>query len=394
MSAHAMLGPSSAKRWLTCTPSAALEATFPPSSSKFADEGTLAHKLAELMLKKHFTAMRPSSYKLNLAKIMEDPLYQPEMMQYISGYVEQIKAAFAEAKAVCEDPLIAFEKRLDFSEYVPDGWGTGDVIIISDGQMQVIDLKYGKGVPVDAVDNPQCRLYGLGAVLEFSVLYDIQTVKNTVIQPRLDSISSEELGADELIEWAATYVKPRAALAAAGEGEFVPGDHCHFCRANATCTARSNVGLAVLEFTDTPLTVLMPEDFAEILPKLVILEKWMEDFKSYALKLVLTEGFHIPGYKLVEGRSNRVITDTVGLTVALTSGTGIAPAQFYKAPQMLGLADLEKVVGKKRFTELAEPFIIKPAGKPTLVPDTDKRPELATLDAAIRDFADDAEPEE
>jgi len=392
MSAHAILGPSSAKRWLTCTPSAALEATFPPTTSKFADEGTLAHRLAEMLLRKYYTTYPRKKYLEAFAEIEADPLYSPEMPIFINQYVDYIKTAFTEARNLCYDPKIFFEKKLDFSEYVPDGWGTGDVIIITDGQMQVIDLKYGKGVPVDAVDNPQCRLYGLGALLEFLPLYDIQTIKTTICQPRLDSISSEELTADELLDWAETFVKPRAKLAAAGEGVFVPGDHCRFCRANATCTARSSVGLAVMDFTTTPLPLLMPEDFASVLDKLPVLEKWVKDFKDYTLKAVLQDELKIPGYKVVEGRSNRKIADPAGLEKALLATPGVT--DIYIPAKLKGITDLEKIVGKKRFTELAEPFIIKPAGEPTLAPESDKRPEMQNLQAALKDFDSDIESED
>jgi len=393
MSAHAILGPSSAKRWLTCTPSAALEATFPPSTSRYAEEGTLAHKIAELMLRKHFFIMKPSAYKLALGQLQKDELFETEMMGYVEGYVEEIKAAMVEARNFCADPKIFLERRLDFSEYVPDGWGTGDVIIIADGQMQVIDLKYGKGVAVDAVDNPQCRLYGLGAVLEYLPLYDIKTVKMTIIQPRLDAISSEIMEVDALLDWAETYVKPRAELAASGQGQFVPGDHCLFCRAKATCSARANTALAVQDFTDTPLPLLMPEDFAEILPKLKILEKWSEALQAHALKLVLTEGLKIPGYKVVEGTSRRKITDEAALATKLIA-SGYAPDAIYSKPELRGLGDLEKLIGKKVFPELAGDLLIKPPGKPTLVPVDDKRPEMQSIDTAKVDFENDLEAED
>lgn len=393
MSAHAILGPSSSKRWLACTPSAALEATFPPSTSTYAEEGTLAHKIAELMLRKYYFIMKPSTYKAELAKLQKDPLFAPDMIGYVESYVEEVKAAMMEARNYCSDPKIFLERRLDFSEYVPEGWGTGDVIIISDCQMQVIDLKYGKGVAVDAVDNPQCRLYGLGAVLEYLPLYDIQTVKMTIIQPRLEAISSEIMEVDALLAWAEDFVKPRAAMAAAGEGTFVPGDHCMFCRAKATCTARSSTALAVQDFTDTPLPLLMPEDFADILPRLDILEKWAKALREHAMKLVLTENFKIPGYKIVEGTSRRKITDEPALATKLIAA-GYAPDAIYSKPELRGLGDLEKLIGKKVFPELAGDLLIKPPGKPALVPETDKRPEMQSLEAAKLDFDADIESED
>ena len=393
MSAHAILGPSSSKRWLTCTPSAALEATFPPSTSAYAEEGTLAHKIAELMLRKHYFIMKPSTYKVELAKLQKDPLFAPDMMGFVEGYVEQVKEAMTAARNYCSDPKIFLERRLDFSEYVPDGWGTGDVIIISDCQMEVIDLKYGKGVPVDAVDNPQCRLYGLGAVLEYQQLYDIEFVKMTVIQPRLEALSSETMPVWELLNWAEDFVKPRAAMAASGQGQFVPGDHCMFCRARATCSARSSTALAVQDFTDTPLPLLLPEDFASVLDKLPILEKWVEDFKKEVLRLAITEGLRIPGYKVVEGRSIRVITDPPALATRLIAA-GYAPSAIYKKPELQGITELEKLVGKKVLPEMAGELMVKPAGSPKRAPITDKRPEMQSLEAAKLDFDADIESED
>lgn len=389
MSAHAMLSASGAKRWMACTPSAVLEAQCPQTSSAYADEGTLAHTLGELLLRKRFTVMKPSAHKAALDKIKADPLYNPEMLVHATNYADYVENALIEARKTCADARLYLERRLDFSDYVPDGFGTGDAIIIADGWMDVIDLKYGKGVPVDAVDNPQTRLYGIGAVREFEALYDIESVRMTIYQPRLDSISSEELTVTELLGWAERDVVPKAALAAQGEGEFVPGDHCRFCRAKALCPARAGTMTAVEDFAVAPPTLLALDEIGDLLPKIKIFKAWAEDVEKYALHLAITEGYKIPGYKIVEGRANRCYADEAAVAKKLHAG-GLTDVDVY-TKKIIGLTALEKIWTKKQVETVLGSLIIKPAGKPTLVPANDKRPELQTLIAAQDDFADDVQ---
>lgn len=391
MAAHAMLSASGAKRWLACPPSAALEANCPQSSSTYADEGSLAHTLGELLLRKYYTVMKPSSYKAALAKIQADPLYAPEMLIHVTNYADYVKATLDEARKTTTDARLFMERRLDFSDFVPDGFGTGDAIIISDQVMDVIDLKYGKGVPVDATDNPQTRLYGIGAVLEYQALYDIERVRMTIYQPRLDSISTEEMTVDALLSWAYAEVRPRAAQAAAGAGEFNPGDHCRFCRAKALCPARAGVADALADFKDTPPALLTVAEIAELLPKAKQLQAWAKDLEAYALHIAIGKGYKIPGYKIVEGRANRCYANEEAVAQRLLAA-GIPDADLYTR-KLIGITALESLKTKKEVTTLIGDLIVKPQGKPTLVPATDKRPEFQNLTAALDDFADDAQSE-
>ena len=252
---HAKLSASGASRWMACPPSADLEEQFPDKESEFAVEGTLAHSLAEQILRYNNGEMTKKAFNTRLNKLKKDPQYDQEMQEYIEDYAQMVWEIFNESKVACPDAQILFEQRLDFSDYVPDGFGTGDVVIIADDLVQVIDLKYGKGVGVSAIDNPQLRLYGLGAYLEHSLLYDIQRIKMTIIQPRLDNISTEEITVDELLAWAEKEVRPKAQMAMNGEGDFCVGDHCRFCKAFAVCRAQKEhqMELAKYDFAEADL---------------------------------------------------------------------------------------------------------------------------------------------
>lgn len=383
---HALLGPSSAKRWKECTPSARLEEQFPEEDSAYAAEGTLAHKLAEQILRYNNKEITKKAFSTRVNKIKADSLYSAEMQDYIADYANLVWETVNEVKASCPDALVLFEQQLDFSEYVPEGFGTGDVVIVADDTVHVIDLKYGKGVGVSAVDNPQLRLYGVGAYLEHSMLYDIRKVKMTIIQPRLENISSEELTAEELLDWAETEIKPRAALAYAGEGDFVVGDHCRFCRARKICRARAeyNLELTKLEFEEPAL--LSDEKIGEVLKKADELAHWVKDVTDYALAQAL-KGVKFEGWKLVEGMSRRKYADpdTVATRLYLD---GWEADEIYKPQELIGITDMTKLIGKAKFEQLLSDIVIKPEGKPTLVPETDKRPEISTVEAARNDFDD------
>ena len=236
---HARLSASGAHRWMACTPSVKLEEQFPDKGSAYAAEGTLAHTMAETIIRYNNNEITKRAFSTRMNKIRKEELYGKDMEEYISDYAQNVWEIFNEAKASCPDAQLLPEQRLDFSEYVPDGFGTGDIVIIADDMVQVIDLKYGKGVGISAKENPQLRLYGLGAYLEHSMLYDIRRVKMTIIQPRLENISTEELSGEELLEWAEKEVRPKAELAMKGEGEYQTGEHCRFCKAKAVCRARS-----------------------------------------------------------------------------------------------------------------------------------------------------------
>lgn len=393
MSSHALLSASGAKRWLECPPSAVLEAQFPSKDTRYTREGSLAHSLAELQLRKWSEPLKPSAYKKALAEIQADELYSADMLAHVGTYVEYVKGVFQEAKDRCSDAILLLEQRLDYSDWVPEGFGTGDVVIIADGMLHVIDLKYGQGVAVDALENPQTRLYGAGAYAAFGMLYDFEAVQMTIFQPRLAALSSEILPLADLLDWLDETVRPRAALAAEGLGEFKLGDHCNWCRAKAICKARVGVALAVADFAERPVELLSPEEVADILPKLALYDKWSKQLKDYALAAAINEGLRFPGYKLVAGRSSRVISDAMALAARLEAA-GIAHDKIFEPESVLGLGALEKNIGKNEFAALAGEFLIKPPGKPALVPQSDNRPELSSLDDARAEFDEDVEIDE
>jgi len=382
---HAKLSASGAKRWMCCPPSANLEVHLPDKTSQFAEEGTFAHGMAELILRYNHGEMTKRTFTTRMNKLKADTFYNHEMEEYIKDYTHHVWEQFNDAKAKCPDAQVLFEQRLDFSEYVPEGFGTGDVVIIADGLVQVIDLKYGKGVGVSAEDNPQLRLYGLGAYLEHSMLYDIQRLKMTVIQPRLENVSTEEITTEELLGWAENEVRPKAALAAEGKGEFSVGDHCRFCKAYATCRVQKDYQLEMAKYEFMEGDLLEEEEIGDVLSRVGALVKWAEAIKDYAFDQVLNHGWHYEGWKLVEGKSTRRYMDEKKVADVL-SGAGYERPQIYKPAELLGVTGMEKVVGKKKFAELLKELVIKPEGKPTLVPVSDKRPEISTADSARDDF--------
>ena len=366
MTAHALLSASASKRWLACPPSARLEQKYPDEESQYAAEGLFAHKLAEAKLRK--------SSEKELSKLRQDSWWSQEMEDHVDRYVGIV------VDKINDGSLVMLEQRLDYSRWVPEGFGTGDVVIVADGNVEVIDLKYGKGVRVDAVDNSQMRLYAIGAYDKLDMLYDIKSITTTIVQPRLDSVSSETLLIDELLTWAEQVVKPAAYKAYEGRGAYVPGDHCKFCRARSECRARAeqNLELARYEFQLAP--VLEPVEIAAILPMVDRLVAWASDVKEYALRQA-EAGVKIPGYKLVEGRSNRVYADEMAVAATLIDN-GYDPY----SKKLLGITEMEKMLGKKRFAELLSDYVTKPIGKPVLVPEEDKRPELNSIEAARADF--------
>lgn len=383
---HAKLSASGASRWMACPPSADLEEQFPDKESEFAAEGTLAHSLAEQILRYNNGEMTKKAFNTRLNKIKKDPQYDQEMQEYIEDYAQMVWEIFNESKAACPDAQILFEQRLDFSDYVPDGFGTGDVVIIADDLVQVIDLKYGKGVGVSAIDNPQLRLYGLGAYLEHSMLYDIQRIKMTIIQPRLDNISTEEMTVEELLDWAEKEVRPKAQMAISGEGDLCVGDHCRFCKAFAVCRAQKDhqMELAKYDFEDAEL--LDDSEIGDVLARVDALVKWADAIKEYAYDQALNHDAHFEGWKLVEGRSNRKYTDEEKVAKALQDA---GYTDIYRPQELQGITAMEKLIGKKKFAELLDGLVEKPEGKPALVPETDKRPELNKADAIKEDFNED-----
>jgi len=372
MAQHAILSASGAKKWLNCPPSARLEQQFSNKTSTAAEEGTLAHELGELTLQKELKFISTRKFNSEFKKIETHELFTSDMPDYVDIYVSTCMEKVAEARAKTSDAIISLEQRLNYSRWVPEGFGTGDMVIIADGTIEIIDLKYGKGAPVSAIDNIQMRLYALGAIAEFEFLYDMQNVKMTIIQPRLDSISTDEIKAEDLLKWAEDVLKPTAALAFKGEGDFCAGEHCSsgFCRAKAVCRAREekNMELAVYEFSDGP--TLNIDEIADIIGKCDELAKWAKDIQEYALEQAVA-GIGYPGWKLVEGRSNRRYTDVDAISDILMDE--FTQDKVYKPAEILGISAMEKSIGKKKFNELIGDYIEKPQGKPVLVVETDKR---------------------
>lgn len=379
---HALLNASGASRWLNCPPSARLEEQFPDSTSSAAAEGTLAHALGELKLQKYFTPMAKSTFTKTHNKIKKDPLYTKEMEDYTDEYLDYIKSV---ALGFPSAPYATIEKKVDFSMYAPEGFGTADCIVIGGGTLYIIDLKYGKGVPVSAEKNAQMRLYALGALNEYSLIYNIEMINMVIFQPRLDNISVDQIESAVLLNWGNAFVKPLADLAYKGEGEFTPGDHCRFCRAKAVCRARSVTNTALEDFKGKLPPLISNEEVGELLLKAQDLAKWAKDLEEYALSACLA-GENIPGWKAVEGRSNRAFTDIDAAFKAIKE-KGLAKEEVLYIRKPITLTETEKLIGKKEFETALSEFVIKPPGKPALAKATDKREPITLKDSAQSDFA-------
>ena len=386
---HALLGASKAEQWLACPPSARLQESVTENPSEYAEEGTVAHALAEIKLRGRVmvcNSKQRKDLKAQLDKIKVNKFYGPEMEQAVQAYVEIVEERFMAAKARSSDAVVLLEEHLDYSEWVPEGFGTGDVVLIADRVLEVIDLKYGKGVPVSAYNNPQLRLYGLGAWWGYNYLYSVNEVHMTIIQPRLDSVSTDIVLIDPLTEWAELVVKPAAVLAFAGEGGYKAGDHCKWCKVKGNCRARADENMKALahEFKDPAL--MSNEEIGSILFITEQLQSWAKDVENYASDQALN-GKPIPQWKLVEGRSNRSISDKDAAIAALKA-TELGQEKYLKPQELLGIGELEKRLGKKEFGELLGPWVVKPPGKPCLVPETDRRSELNSVegDFAREDF--------
>lgn len=363
-SKHALLGASSAHRWLECPPSARLCENIPNPSSVYAKEGTQAHSVCEWKLNK---LLNPK-YKTKKPAVAD-----AEMENCTDAYRDFIEEELNAALAKTKDARLFIEQQLDFQDYVPEGFGTSDAVIIDDDTLHVVDFKYGKGVPVSAEDNPQLRLYALGAYLALGSIYDFEYVKTTVFQPRLDSIESETLTVEDLLNWAYNYVKPRAKLAYAGEGEFKVGDHCRFCRAGGNCRARAVEAFSVIEMSETEPALIDDSEIPAILDKLDSAEKWIKAVREYAEEKAIHEGVHWDGYKIVEGRSIRKISNQLA-AVDLLEKEGFNLDEV-TTTTLKGITDLERTLGKSKFNSLLGHLVVKPAGAPKLVKETDKRPE-------------------
>jgi hypothetical protein len=401
MAKHALLAASSANRWMACTAAPRFEAQFPETTTEYAEEGVLAHSICELkVLKKFTTTINQRTYTARLNKLKKQPLYTGEMERTSETYIDHL---VEKAMDYSSPPLVNAEVLVDFSEYVPEGFGTCDCVMIGGDTLDITDYKHGKGVPVSAENNPQMRLYALGALKKYEPFYGdmIQRVRMTIVQPRIqDEPSSETLTLDELKAWGET-VKPIAQIAFSGFGEFNPGEHCRFCRGKAQCRARADANTALEDFKDCLLPtaqnlaqveagggdgipapkILTLAEIGELLARGLTLVQWYEDLKEFALNAIL-RGEDISGWKAVAGRSNRTFSDA-DKAIAAVIAAGYDEALVYeRIPKTL--TRLEELMGKKDFAEKIGQFVIKPPGKPTLAPLSDKRDPYSP---AAADFA-------
>lgn len=375
---HSPLSPSSAFRWIKCTPSAKLNAALPDSTSEYALQGTAAHTLCEYKLQKL------------LGKDAKDPTenltyFDAEMADCTDSYQQYVSEQIETAKQFCKDPIVLVEQKLDFSKWVPQGFGTGDCVIVADNVLTVIDFKYGVGVLVEAEQNPQMMCYALGALALFDSIYDIENVVMTIFQPRRDNISTYELSKKELLQWADEILSPAAQLAAKGEGEFKAGKHCKFCKVKATCRKRAEYNLELARYDFEMPANLEDTEIEVILSKADELATWCSDIKEYAFQQALN-GKQWNGWKLVEGRSVRkyINEDAVAETV---KNAGYDPYEH----KVLGITAMTRMLGKAKFENLLSSFIEKPTGKPALVPKSDKRPSINKAVQAADDFKEENE---
>ena len=366
MSKHAPCSPSSSFRWTKCTKSARINAEADDRGSPYAQQGTDAHSLCEYLVKK------------TLGRRSRDPTadlswYDQEMQECAEGYRDFVMDTIEDIKKSCPDPYIGIEQRLDFSDWVPEGYGTGDCIIVSDGIAHIIDFKYGIGLPIKATENTQLMCYGLGILQTFGNLYSIRRIRLSIYQPRRENIDTWEIPTEDLLKWADEVLKPAAELAYTGEGEFKAGDHCIFCRIKDTCRERADYYMDLMKHELEDPAELTDDEIALILPKIEGLVGWATDLKEYVLQQALN-GRKYKGFKVVEGRATRKYTDETKVAEAVENA-GYDPYE----KKVLGITAMSKELGKKKFEELLGGLVYKPKGKPVLVPDDDKRPEYSNV---------------
>lgn len=386
--AHALLSASGASRWLACTPSAKLEEEYGErKSSLYAAEGTLAHEMAELYLRKDVLRnISDADFEAKLEEIMSNEFFSEEMLDMVSIYTQYCEEQYLSAKTENMFAEIEIEQRLDLTEYIPESFGTGDALIISEPILEVIDLKYGKGVPVYAEWNKQLMLYGLGALRKYDTMYNIEQVKLTVVQPRINNISSFLISVDELRKWAEEELKPRAEMAFRGEGELVAGDHCKFCAVKNKCRKLYEQQLEIAKYEFKEPSLLTDEEIADILKRAPQFTEWANSIVEYAQEKAITENKVWPGYKLVEGRSIRKWVDEDSAMQAIFARCPELSEDEVLETKLKTITNIEKLIGKKRFADILNDVVIKPQGKPTLVPESDKRQAMG-YQQAVSDFS-------
>lgn len=374
MGKHARFSPSSGKRYINCTPSLRLEEQFTDEESSYAAEGSAGHALAEHLIKKHLKcrSKRPVS-----------DYYSDELLEAVDEYVAYVIQQIELAKQICKSSVFIIEQKVDLSSYVEQCYGTADMVIVTDKKIQIIDLKLGKGIPVSAIENVQLMIYGLGVLNDLEVLFDIEVLELTIVQPRLESISTWEITVDDLKSWANKVFVPKAKMALDGEGEFCAGDWCRFCKARFQCRARADefLKLAQMEFKEPSL--LSDDEMAEVLTVADDLKKWAEEVYTFAQNEAIVHNKEWPGFKLVEGRANRKYTSEEDVVEAAK----VAGYEDIFKQSLIGITEMEKLMGKKQFNEILGNLVYKPQGKVTLVPMSDKRQQI-NLATANDDFAE------
>ena len=374
MARHARFSPSAANRRLNCPPSLVLEEQFDEEESQYAAEGTAGHALAEHLIKKHL--------KIRTKRPVSD-YYSDDLLEAVDEYVSFVIGEIEDARRECTTPVICVEQRVDASDYVDECFGTADAVIVTDKVAHVIDLKLGKGVPVYAEENPQLMIYGLGVLSMAELLYDVETVRLTVFQPRLNSSSTWDVSPSALKKWGEEVLRPRGAMALMGAGEFSAGAWCRFCRARNQCRARAEEFLKLAQMEFRAPALLSDEEISEVLRKSDELAKWASDVYAFAQDQAIIHGKVWPGYKLVEGRSVRKYTSDEEVAEA-------AKAAGYKdiyKHSLIGIGEMEKLMGKDDFARILGHLVYKPQGKITLAPDTDKR-ESITKTTASAEFTE------
>ena len=374
MGRHARFSPSAAKRLINCPPSLVLAEQFEEEESQYAAEGTAGHALAEHLIKKHL--------KIRSKRPVSD-YYSDELLEAVDEYVSFVIGEIEDARRECRTPTICVEQRVDASEYVDECFGTADAVIVTDKAAHVIDLKLGKGVPVYAEENPQLMIYGLGVLHMAELLYDVETVRLTVFQPRLNNSSTWDIAPSELKKWGEEVLKPRGAMALMGAGEFSAGAWCRFCRARNQCRARAEEFLKLAQMEFRPPALLSDEEISEVLKKADELAKWAADVYAFAQDQAIIHGKVWPGYKLVEGRANRKYTSDAEVAEAAKAA---GYTDIYKHT-LIGIGEMEKLMGKEDFARILGHLVYKPQGKITLAPDTDKREAInkTTADAEFKE---------
>lgn len=387
--AHALLSASGSSRWLNCTPSAKLEDLEPQISSVYADEGTLAHEISELMLKNYQQKISQKEYAQALNQFKQHKLYNPEMDDYCEQYIEYVISQHVEFLTQGhENAILLVEQKLDLTKYIAESFGTVDAVLLANRTLEIIDLKYGKGVKVDAYENSQLKLYALGAIEAYQFLDDFDTVKVTIVQPRMDNISSQVFQVEDLVNWGETYVKVQADLATQGIGEFTAGSWCKFCKIQYKCPAMGTMAneLAATDFDDA-VSVLDDSSILDLYKKADLVAAFIGSIKKFVFNEAL-KGKSWPGYKLVEGKSNRKVIDEDALIANVLTHRKTITLDELVNTKLKSFADLTKVLGKTSFDGLVVPFLEKPTGAPTLVSESDTRPAWSS---AANDFADSLE---